>query len=51
MTSAEDSTIDESAVRAEIAAGESSTREFKSTLRWNIGAQRNDQSVTLAKNI
>lgn len=48
MTSAEGSTIDESAVRDEIAAGESSTREFKSTLRWSIVARKNEQSVTLS---
>jgi len=48
MTSGEDSTIDESALRNEIAAGESSTREFKSTLRWSIGARKNEQSVTLS---
>ena len=28
--------------------GESSTLEFKSTLRWNINGQRNDEAITLA---
>lgn len=33
-------------VRGYIAAGESKTREFKSTFRWSIKAQRNDEGVT-----
>lgn len=36
--------IDE--LRREIAIGETKTQEFKSTLRWNIKAQRNDDAMT-----
>lgn len=36
------------AISDEIAAGESKNREFKSTLRWNIWAGRNDDAMTHA---
>lgn len=40
--------MNEASVIAEIQSGESSSREFKSTLRWNIYAKRNDDEITLA---
>lgn len=42
------SDMNEESVIAEIDAGESSSQEFKSTLRWNIHAKRNDEEITLA---
>ncbi len=40
--------MNEESVLAEIKDGESSAREFKSTLRWNVHAKKNDQAITLA---
>ncbi|MGZ5459570.1 MAG: AlbA family DNA-binding domain-containing protein [Thermoanaerobaculia bacterium] len=40
--------MNEETVRAEIQTGEGSTCEFKSSLRWNIHAKKNDQALTLA---
>jgi hypothetical protein len=45
--SAADQSVDPPGVTAKevIAVGESETVEFKSTLRWNINAQRNDKEI------
>jgi len=40
--------MSEEELKREIAGGEGSALEFKSTLRWNIKANKNDDAITLA---
>ncbi len=40
--------LTEERVRREIADGEGKHRELKASLRWNLGAQKNDDRMTLA---